>query len=255
MSHLKPSINLLFFLKLIEWQIIVIRIFFFISVNKLKVKWHGLRKRFRTCINDERKSQKSGMSQNRVQIFPYRENMSFLSEQLPENMNQQFLREVNDQVNGPASASKRTAASALKNNCTSVSKRKANQKQKAPMDDFKASKKSESSNLSQFQEPTVPTSHKAESIAKLSLVSTNKNTEVRTLRSVQIPRFSCHPRPDSCEEDDEDFEFYRSLKTWTRHFNDDEKLQFRLEVMKIIDQIRTAKNDSNNFVVLSRMPI
>lgn len=79
---------------------------------------------------------------------------------------------------------------------------------------------------------------------------------VKKFLRIEIPRlrtYTCEKCPTA--EEDEDLEFFRSLRTWTKHFNDDEKLQFRLEVMKIVEQIHAANANSNNYVVVSRMPL
>lgn len=234
--------------------------------------------------------------------------MSFLLKQLSGKLNKRISDEGSNQVYGPASASKKMAASsskktcasiskkksalALKKGCASVSKKCSNQRQKpttlhitlVKADNLTGSEKPESNNLSQFKKPAVskkkcfkqineqnnakestissfkPPTNEIKSIVRSSpWVSSEENNAgqvvIKTLRNVKIPRLPIYKCPDFCEEYDEDLEFFRSLKTWVRQFNDDEKLKFRLGVMKTVERIRAAKSDSDNYVVLSRMPL
>lgn len=53
---------------------------------------------------------------------------------------------------------------------------------------------------------------------------------------------------------DEDMAFFRSLLTWTKGFSEHEKLEFRMEVMKLVSRMRSY-DSAGNYYVLSQTPM
>lgn len=53
---------------------------------------------------------------------------------------------------------------------------------------------------------------------------------------------------------DDDMAFFRSLLTWTKRFSEEEKLEFRSEVMKLISRMRNYES-AGNYYVISQTPL
>lgn len=66
------------------------------------------------------------------------------------------------------------------------------------------------------------------------------------------PRYSIFPTIPF-DYNDDDMAFFRSLLTWTRRFSEDEKLEFRSEVMRLISRMRSHES-ADNYYVISQTP-